>query len=370
MAGRVVNSKRLSACIREACERLQKMSGLKVHRVYANIDTLDLRTKTCEQKLSIGRDSKIKKIQVEQAINSIISSNLSLDRRLIHTGIKDFCRANEVNLKIAMVSALIPTINRFTKCIRDAGLILEDLVPSCLAQAEVFFKENILIDFGAGLTKLSLFEDRLVRDMVILPLGAQNITEDIAAELKVSFECAEQLKIRYGRVLCKQGPSTEKIIVRSRVVQLRRLYEVISLRVDSFLQDVKKALSGLNYEEVPRSLDRGELSCDLSSVARRAKEEALAKEDKRPAGIIVTGGGAMLEGFLERVEATLERPVKMGFLSLAGDSRIQAQNALYATSIGLILFGLARTGKLRGFYSRRKFSSFINIIGNLYREYF
>ncbi len=406
-SGRIVDSKKLSACIREATKRLRKMCGINFYRVYANIDSPDIRAKIYEQETSFADDAKIKKSQIEKLVNSIVLSDIPLDRRVIHIDFRDFILDNQLNsstplrvdgerdsslrpftsfrgsmgdpersegsrsessievlkrsegrsrtVKIVIVSALIPTINSFRNSIKDAGLILEDMVPSGCAQALSLVrsfkqdseKTNILIDFGAGLTKITLLKDKLVKDLVILPVGAQSITEDIAVKLKLTFECAEELKIKYGRVIWENEPHDEKIIVRdkqnTKVIQSQKIDEIVRSKADYLLQETNKVLLALNFEE--------------------------EKVDE----IIVMGGGSILEGFLERAEKVLDKPVKMGFLYAVNDSHIQAQSALYATSMGLIRYGLNKRTKLSKFYSRIKFSPFADMINRgrgLYREYF
>ncbi|MBL7084845.1 MAG: rod shape-determining protein [Candidatus Omnitrophica bacterium] len=349
-AGQVLDSKRLSACIKEAADQARKISGLRFKRVYANIDSPDLRAKLYRRNESFGERAQIKRRQLEKLINSTISSNVPLGRKVVHA--EDFINQG-LKLNIVIVSALIPTINSFIKSIRDAGLILDGLIPSGCAQVLALFKDkpeveqdNILIDVGAGLSKITCFRNRLAKDMVILPLGGQSITEDIAARLRVSFDCAEKLKIKYGRCFYEDRFLDQKIIVKdkaaSKIIQPAQLCEIIAVKVDHLLQEIKKALSKLDYQ------------------------------DEKVGEIVVTGGGSILEGFLERAEKILGKTVKMGFLSAVNDSHIQAQSALYATSIGLIHFGLKNRGRKR-FYTRERINAFMNGLKRareLYQEYF
>ena len=363
-AGRITDSKKVSACVRETMEKLRKICGFKVRRVYANIDSPDLRAKLCEKIVSFGERTELKESHIERLVDSCISSNVSLDRKVIYTGFRNFRLDNktdciypeghcayEVKLNIVLVTAPIRTIKSFINCVRTAGLVLEDIAPSGCAQARSLFKDSkqgsrkndILIDVGGGLTKIFLLKEKAVKDMAILPQGAQNITEALAAGLKLSFNCAEQLKLNYGRAHYENSPLTQRIIVKAgRIIELRRLSEIIVLKVDGLLQEIKKTLLKLNCE------------------------------DKKIAEIIITGGGSIMEGFLERAEKVLGKPVKMGFLFAVKDSHIQTQSALFATSIGLIQLGLKnRPGKKS--FARLKSSPLIytlNRTRQLYREYF
>ena len=320
--GRIIDERKVSACIRDVIKRLHKICGIKVRRIYVNINSPDLRVKGVGEKVA-------------------------LDRRVVYL--------KESRGDIVTVSALIPTIRSFVKCIKDAGLALEGIVPSGCAQALGFFRDikgssgkrsRVLIDAGAGLTKINLFKDGLIRDIVTLPLGAQAITEDVAVKLKLSFDCAEEAKVKYGRVHFERAPVDQKIIVKdkllTRVIERRQLDEIILPRVDYLLQKIKKAL---------RALD--------------CRDEEINE-------LIIGGAGAMLEGFLERAQRILEKPVKMGFLYAVNDSRIQSQSALYATSIGLIHYGFKNKGKKVSLEALESFllKRIANRVKTLYREYF
>lgn len=366
-AGRIIDSKKVTACIRDVIGNLRRVHKLRVRRVYANIDSPDLTSKVCEKKVFFKQKTLLNKSHIFKLIDSCITSQTSLNREIIHTGLRNFILDNrtdciypegyvarELKLNIVVVSALIPTIKSLIKCIRGAGLIVEGLVPSGCAQALSLFRDNksgfkkydFLIDVGSGLSKLYILKDRLVKELVVLPLGSQSITEDIATKLKVSFDCAEELKTKYGQVHYENKSLALKVIVKDkltdRVVHLAHLYEVIAQRVDWLLHQIRKALLRLEYV------------------------------DEEIGEIVVTGGGSVLEGFLERADKVLGRPVKMGFLPCVKDNYIQANSSFYATSIGLIHFASQAQASLNSF-TRLRFTPFMgmrNWAKDLYQEYF
>ena len=93
--------------------------------------------------------------------------------------------------------------------------------------------------------------------------------------------------------------------------------------------------------------------------------------DRDVSEIIFTGGGSILEGFLERAEMILEKPAKMGFLYAVKDSHIQAQSALYATSVGLIHLGARnRAQKISVGRKRKGPLGILKRAKMLYEEYF
>jgi len=321
-SGKIVDSEKLSLCIRDVCKKLRKTSGIRPRRIYLNIDSPDLKVK----------DS---------------STDVSLDRKVFYI--------DTAGSRSSCVSVFIPTLNTLIKCIQDAGLVLEGLVPSGCAQALAFFKDSdifrkktcVLIDIGASCTKLSLFKEGVIADIIVLSFGSRALTEEISVKLKLSSECAEELKFKYAKVSSKERYLKQRIIVKDRVamriIEGSHLYEAILPKVDYILQEIKKALM--------------KLDCDYTEADE----------------LIATGGAVIMEGLLEHAERFLTKPIKMGFLSAVSDSRIQTQSALYATSIGLIHYGFKNRNTKGTLVVVGSFPSFRGIFGwlkDLYRDYF
>lgn len=324
--GRVSERSKVAACIREATSKLAKSCGKKISRVYVNIDSPDLRAKVYPAELNFSQNTEIKKSHIQRLVARAVAEHRLLDRKVIYAGFKNFIlnqqtttnpegqRAEQLKLNVVLVSDLIPTVNNLIRCIKDAGLTLEDMVPSSAVQGLGLLGDSeqkvILIDVGGQLTKIALLEQRLLKGIIIIPQGAQSITEDIASGLKVSVDCAEQLKIKYGQAHVQRQPLKQKIMIKdgsaTRIIQLEQLNQIVVAEVNQLLQKINQA--------------RIELTRDCPE----------------PLKIIVSGGGAMMEGFLERAEALWQKPVRMGILSAVRDNQIQAQSAVYATSVGLI----------------------------------
>ncbi|MBN3038638.1 MAG: hypothetical protein JW869_04385, partial [Candidatus Omnitrophica bacterium] len=164
----------------------------------------------------------------------------------------------------------------------------------------------------------------------------------------ISSEDAEWLKIRYGFADYRKEASSQKILIGERsarrIVLPGKLYEIIASKSDVLLYKTKRAFL--------------ELTSGIKDL--NIKE------------MLVTGGGSVLEGFLERAEKVFDMPVKMGFLYGVNDSQIQARSALYSTGVGLICYGLGQKKGTRR-YSRIRLKTFRNLLRkahNLYYEYF
>ena len=301
-AGRITDQRNLVRCLRQLLQSLRRRQGLNIKKAYVNIDLLELKTN-------------------------------------IYPGTRAFLH--------------IPAVKILFSCLRQAGWGLEEFVPSGLAQSLGLFqvsgheqrKERILIDIGAGLVKFSLLEAGRIKEIMLIPWGAQLISDDIARKLKLSLECAEKLKRDYGRLHSPEASAKQKIIIKdranTRLIQPEQLNLIISANVDNLLLRVKNYLQQFDYQ-------------------------------RRYECLYLTGGGAILEGFLERAEEVLQKPVKMGILRAVNDSHIQTQSALYSTSIGLIHFGYQHrlNRRLRPQAVNNSLSRMAGRAKQFYHEYF
>jgi cell division protein FtsA len=363
LAGKIINKNKASKCVREAVKRLRSLSGLKASRFFVNIDTVCTRAKICYEPILECDPGSIRKSQLQRIIHSAISSNITLGRKVIYADIADSPNQpggdKDCEVKVGVFSVLIPSMKQFANMIHESGIQIQGLIPSGYAQALSFFKGNeaqsairrIILDFGARTTKLTLLEGAMVKKIRTITRGAQSITDDIAVKLKVSPEDAEKVKLKCAKVSQAQIQTNQRIVLSekdpSKTVSPLELYDVVSSKADELLQEVKRVLfeftgeEGFNYQ-----------LCDE---------------------MIVTGGGAMLEGFLEHAEKILEVPLKLGFIYSVDSSRLQARSAVYATTIGLVRFGSllqSRSNKSYSAVDLRPLSRAASRAKELYYEYF
>lgn len=383
--GAAADNQSLIRAIKEAVKGVRQNCGLKVSRVWVNIDSPDLEAKDCVERIAFARNLKIDKSQLEKLIDACVSTHLPLNRKAVYLAIKkvmldgqlsptlssyaakllkrrgslknvypEGCAASSLELNALALTSPVSVIDNLLNCVKEAGLIVEGAVPSSLAQAACLLRNNgqnstqeaTLVDVGYGLTKIAVFAEGLIKSLVILPLGSQSITEALADSFRISLDCAEQLKLKYGLVSNETRTMNQRLIVKDRtankIVSLNELDKIIKLKVDFLLEQIRLAW--------PRSNDGPQKS----------------------GAAIITGGGSMLEGFLERAEQALGRTLKLGFLSAVKESAIQTRSALYSTSVGLSCFGFNNRDN-RKFYEEQRFSSFKRVLTktqNIYREYF
>ncbi len=209
------------------------------------------------------------------------------------------------------------------KCANKAGLNVIDIVLEPLASAEAVLAADerdlgvCLIDIGGGTTDVAVFADGSIKHTSVLGLGGYHITNDIAVGLRTPFDEAERIKKRFGVASARYLGSDDIITVpsvggrRPREVSRKILCEIIEPRVDEIL-----------------------------SLARQELMKA-GLEDRIPSGVALTGGCSALDGLAELAEEIFESPVRRGVPTRVGGLQDVVRGPMYATGVGLVLYGLS-----------------------------
>jgi len=228
--------------------------------------------------------------------------------------------------KIHIVTGAVTSAQNIIKCANRAGLDVHDIILESLASSEaVLSKEernlgSALIDFGGGTTDMAVFSKGSIKHTSVLPLGGDNLTYDIAIGLRTPKLEAEKIKIKYGCCLSSLIGKDETIEVpgvggrKSRVLSRQILGEILEPRVEEIFTLIYGELVRAEYENT------------ISS------------------GVVVTGGSAELPGVPELAEQIFNAPARVGYPQGIGGLVEVVNKPMYATAVGLVLYG-AMVGK-------------------------
>ncbi|MNZ75476.1 Cell division protein FtsA [compost metagenome] len=228
--------------------------------------------------------------------------------------------------KVHVVTCAVNAAQNIEKCVRRCGLEVDDIILEQLASSDSVLTDDekelgvCLVDIGGGTTDIAIFTEGAIRHTAVIPIAGDQVTNDIAMALRTPTQYAEEIKIRYACALAKLAGAGQTIQVPSvgerppRELSRQALAEVVEPR----------------YEEL-FSLVQGEL--------RRS-----GYEDLLPAGIVITGGTAKMEGAVELAEEIFHMPVRLGLPQGVRGLEDVVRNPAYATGVGLLLYGLRKQG--------------------------
>ena len=172
-----------------------------------------------------------------------------------------------------------------------------------------------LIDLGGGTTDFASFFDGSIRHTGVVSLGGKNVTNDIAIGLRTPVDQAEEIKKVYGSAMSSLVASDEMIKVPA----------MGGGEPKQISRNVLAAIIEPRIEEI--------LSLTLQEMKKSSFYDLLAT------GIVLTGGGSLMEGVVELAEKTFDLPVRIGKPQGIDGLEERTSSPIYATSVGLILYG-------------------------------
>jgi cell division protein FtsA len=221
--------------------------------------------------------------------------------------------------KVYILTGAVTSVQNLLKCCEQTGLDVIDIVFEPLASAEAILTEDekelgvAIIDIGGGTTDIILYKDGWLRHSSVLAVGGNHFTNDIAVGLRIPVMEAERVKKSFGHAVTSKVNGSEEIEIvqagQGKKILRRQLSEIIQPRTEELLELIKSEL----------------LSCSGYDIAST--------------GIVLTGGGSLLEGFGSMAELILGLPVRIGFPREIRGARDIISNPIFATGTGLVLYG-------------------------------
>ena len=314
------------------------MAGVEVAAVYVGVAGGHIRGVNSRGVVAVsGKDREVSGEDVERAVEAARAIHLPQDREIIHVlpqtflvddqdGVREPIGMTGVRLEVEthIVTGAVTSVQNVVRSVNRAGLAVQDIVLEPLASAEAVLLADekelgvVLVDIGGGTTDVALYREDAVWHTAVLPLGGDHISNDIAVGLRTPAADAEGLKRRHGCALTALVSAEETIDVPSvggrKARQLSRqiLSEIIQPRVEEIFTLVAR---------------------DLAKAGFR---------DAATAGVVVTGGTSILEGVPEVAERVFDLPVRRGIPEVGGSLGQSLKSPVYATGVGLALWGLAQ----------------------------
>jgi cell division protein FtsA len=331
--GVVVNIEQTVQSVRKALEDAELMAGCEIHAVYVGIAGSHIMSMNSHGVIAV-KGGEVDQSDIERALDAARAVPIATDREVIHTlpqefvvdeqrGIIDPLGMVGVRLEVAVhiVTAAISSAQNIIRTCQKAGLEVADISLEALASAKAVLTSEereigvALVDIGGGTTDIAVFVNGAIKHTCVLPLGGQNLTNDIAFGLRTSVKAAENIKLKYGCALAE-------------MVEVDETIEVISVGGREPSRLSRRMLADIcepRMEEILYLVDQ--------SLIRAGFKEMLG------AGVVLTGGTALIEGCQELAEQIFNVPTRIGYPRNVGGLKDVVNSPKFATAVGLLRYG-------------------------------
>lgn len=340
--GVVVNIDATVQSVQRAVEEAELMAGCQIHSVFAGIAGSHIRSFNSHGIVAI-REQEVTVQDIDRVIDAAKAVAIPADQKTLHVlpqefiideqgGIREPLGMSGVRLeaKVHMVTGAVSAAQNIVKCVRRCGLEVDDIILEQLASSYAVLTPDekqlgvCLIDIGGGTTDIAVFVDGAIRHTAVIPIAGDQVTNDIAVALRTPTQSAENIKIHYGCAL-KQLAGIDELVEISSVGD-RKAKRISRLALAEVLEP--------RFEEL--------LSLVHADLQRNGLLELLG------AGIVLTGGSSRMEGLLELAEEIFRLPVRLGIPRDITGLVDVLHNPIYATGVGLLVYGLQSQQQQRG----------------------
>jgi cell division protein FtsA len=333
--GTVLNIEDTVNAIQKTVDEVRQQTGHPVSDVVVGI--AGQHVKSIRNRGYINRDSyeeEITRADITALIDDMFKIPLDVGEEIIHVLPQNFIVDNEHNIKnpvgmtgkrleanFNIVIGQVSSARTIEKCINRVGLKVRDLILEPLASAEAVVTEDekeagvALIDIGGGTTDIAVYYDGIIRHTAVIPFGGNVVTEDIKQGCSILMRQAELLKIQFGSALGDMAPDDKVVTIPG--ISGREPKEI------SF-----KNLAYIIQSRMEEIIDAASFEIENSGFF-----------DQLSAGIVLTGGGALLTHLSQLVKFRTGHDVRIGLPNehLAGESDDEVNHPMYSTAVGLIL---------------------------------
>jgi len=354
--GVVVDIDQVAAVIERVSREAEQMAGLKAKTFNVGAAGEHIRSMNSRGVVSIpSLEECITEEDVSRCIRAASKFSLPSDREIIHTLPQEYIVDNQrgirqpagmygarLEARVHVVTASQPALDNVAKALELANADLGEIVLEPLASSYSVLAPDeremgvILLDIGGGTTDVMVYVDGGVVASGVIGLGGNNITSDIAYGLRTSMQYAEDIKIAHGCAITTMVAGEESI-------------EVSNIATNEKRQVSRQVLAGIiepRVEELLSLIDR--------QVTASGFKSSLG------AGVVLTGGSAMLTGICDLAEQVFHLPVRLGMPRDIGGLSEVVNHPRFATGLGLLRAESVEcvTGDIRTVSTRKLMHSF------------
>lgn len=335
--GVVQNIEETVNAIKSTIEDIKEDSGLGFSEVFVGIAGQHI--KSIRNRGYINRESdetEITRDDIQRLIKDMQRIPIDVGEEIIHVLPQSFIVDHETGVKnpvgmsgrrlegnFHIVIGRVASARNIEKCVNRVGLSINELILEPLASSEAVLTDDekeagvTLVDIGGGTTDVAVYYDNIIRHTAVIPFGGNVVTNDIKEGCAILNRQAESLKTQFGSALGDIAPDDKVVTIpgisgrEPKEISFKNLAYIIQSRMEEIIDAVTFEIQNSGYY------------------------------DKLAAGIVLTGGGALLKHLPQLVKFRTGMDVRVGLpnLHLTGEVDDDINQPMFSTSIGLVLKG-------------------------------
>ena len=341
-AGSIVDMEATESAVLNAVHAAEQMAGESVERVIINLSGGYPASASLGLELEINgheiNDADLRRAVDEGQELQYLHAEEDPSRQLIHLipvsysidgsrGVRDprGMFGEQLGVNMHLITAAKGAVRNLVGCVRRCDLDVTGVVVSPYASGLASLVEDerelgvTVIDLGGGTTTIAVFFEGNVIYTDVIPIGGQHVTSDIARGLSTTIAHAERLKTLYGHAMVMAGDE-------------RDIIAVPQVGEDDDAEP----------QQLPRSLLIGIIQPRMEETFEMVRAHLEQGGFDRIAGrrVVLTGGGAQLQGVKELAAVILDKQVRIGRpLGFPGLAEATGGPA-YATTAGLLSYAV------------------------------
>lgn len=333
--GAVIDVEETINSLTSSLEDAERMAGEPINHVFLGIGGNNIESINSKGVIAVAKsENEISEDDVDRVLEAAQAVTIPSNRRILRIIPKTFTVDEQKGIKYPVgmtgirlevethiVTGFEPTVKNLEKCVLQSGVDIDDMIPTCLAPAESVLSKRqkelgvVVVDIGCGGTSVCVFEDGATVHTAMVPVGGENVTNDVAIGLRTSIDTAEKIKIEYGSTIPEDVNDRETIDlsllskIDTHLVSKKQVVEIIQARYHEIFLLVKDELAKIN------------------------------RDGMLPAGIVLTGAASKMPGVIDLARETLNLPAQIGFPQNYDGVVDKIDDPAYATAIGLLIWG-------------------------------
>jgi cell division protein FtsA len=352
--GQVVDIEEAVAAINSSLEAAERMAGYSASHVVVSIGGSQIESQNSRGVVAVSTpQGEINANDLARVIDAAKAISIPSTKDIIHVlprnytvdgqeGIKDPVGMSGVRLEVDthIITANSVSVRNLQKAFSEVGVDVDNFVFSGYASSLAVLSDTekelgvILIDIGAGTTDISIYAEGSVAYSSVLAIGARHVTNDLAIGLRISLESAEKIKLFLSQ-------QQNRKVIREETEETTKSKEKPSDEIDLASLNLQEEITKVSQKTLVDGIIRPRLNEIFTMVGLEIKKSGFGGQT--PAGIVITGGGAMTVGIKESAKRTLAMPVRIGVANNLKGIIDEVQHPAFATVTGLALYG-ARNG--------------------------